>query len=444
MQRNKIKPIINSNTIIKNGNFKLKLLLLSYFFILISYIIANIKNLLKYNYLLNEIVLLCFLFSIGFILTFIMIPPFMDMFLKKGKYGVDINKVENYMNKEDPNRKLIPECLGLVSSVSFLVVLILYVFLGQKLIRNNLRKTYTINNKLKSLEEINNSFLYDQQLASILISIVFMILLGFVDDILDLRWRYKLVLPAIASIPLVVAYPGYSAINLPKFLKFFNNVDSNPNVYILELGIVYKAYLSVISIFCTNAINIYAGINGLEVGQSIVIAISMLLYNVICLVNTNNDNNLNIELFNNNVDSIVILLLFLSCSLPLFYYNKYPSKCFIGDTYCYFSGITLACAAIVGKFEYTILLFFIPQILNFLLSLPQLIGIIECPRHRLPTYNSKTGFLYSKISQLNLLNQGLRLIGPKREQDLCTIALLFQGLCSAFGFIVRFYIYPKL
>lgn len=31
---------------------------------------------------------------------------------------------------------------------------------------------------------------------------------GFSDDVLDLPWRYKLVLPTIASIPILVAYSG--------------------------------------------------------------------------------------------------------------------------------------------------------------------------------------------------------------------------------------------
>jgi UDP-N-acetylglucosamine--dolichyl-phosphate N-acetylglucosaminephosphotransferase len=36
-----------------------------------------------------------------------------------------------------------------------------------------------------------------------------------------------------------------------------------------------------VSVFCTNAINILAGVNGLEVGQSIVIAVSILIFNLI-------------------------------------------------------------------------------------------------------------------------------------------------------------------
>ena len=37
-------------------------------------------------------------------------------------------------------------------------------------------------------------------------------------------------------------------------------------------GFIYKIYMWFLAIFCTNCINIHAGINGLEVGQTVVIA----------------------------------------------------------------------------------------------------------------------------------------------------------------------------
>lgn len=33
-----------------------------------------------------------------------------------------------------------------------------------------------------------------------------MVLLGFADDVLDVRWRYKVWFPAIAGIPLLIFY----------------------------------------------------------------------------------------------------------------------------------------------------------------------------------------------------------------------------------------------
>ena len=37
--------------------------------------------------------------------------------------------------------------------------------------------------------------------------------------------------------------------------------------------------MGMLAVFSTNAINILAGVNGLEVGQSLVIAISVLIFN---------------------------------------------------------------------------------------------------------------------------------------------------------------------
>jgi len=63
---------------------------------------------------------------------------------------------------------------------------------------------------------------------------------------------------------------------------------------------------------------------------------------------------------------------------------RYPARSFPGDTFCYFSGMAFAVVGIQGHFSKTLLLFFIPQIFNFLLSCPQLFGLVPCPRHRLP------------------------------------------------------------
>ena len=46
---------------------------------------------------------------------------------------------------------------------------------------------------------------YVEYLAALL-SVCCMIFLGFADDVLDLRWRHKLLLPTIASLPLLMVY----------------------------------------------------------------------------------------------------------------------------------------------------------------------------------------------------------------------------------------------
>ena len=48
--------------------------------------------------------------------------------------------------------------------------------------------------------------------------------------------------------------------------------------------------------------------------------------------------------------------------------------------------MAFAVVGIQAHFSKTLLLFFIPQIFNFLLSCPQLFGLVPCPRHRVPRW----------------------------------------------------------
>ena len=43
------------------------------------------------------------------------------------------------------------------------------------------------------------------------------------------------------------------------------------------VGWLYYVYMGMLAVFCTNAINILAGVNGVEAGQSLVIAVSLVV-----------------------------------------------------------------------------------------------------------------------------------------------------------------------
>lgn len=52
--------------------------------------------------------------------------------------------------------------------------------------------------------------------------------------------------------------------------------------------------------------------------------------------------------------------------------------------------MAFAVVGIQAHFSKTLLLFFLPQIFNFVLSCPQLFGLVPCPRHRVPRYAMRT------------------------------------------------------
>jgi len=85
----------------------------------------------------------------------------------------------------------------------------------------------------------------------------------------------------------------------------------------------------------------------------------------------------------------------------------------------------------------TLLLFFLPQVLNFLCSVPQLFHFVPCPRHRLPRFDPQTGLL-TGTKDGNLVNIFLRLFGKCSEKALCIRLLIFQALCCVFCFWLRY------
>ncbi|XP_026415666.1 UDP-N-acetylglucosamine--dolichyl-phosphate N-acetylglucosaminephosphotransferase-like [Papaver somniferum] len=337
---------------------------------------------------------------VGFIISLILIPVASRYVLRRNLFGYDINK------KGTPQGLIkVPESLGIVIGVVFLVVAIVFQY-------------FNLTQDSNWLVEYNAA----------LASICFMILLGFIDDVLDVPWRMKLMLPSIAALPLLMAYAGHTTIIIPKPLIPYVGLE------ILDLGGIYKLYMFLLAVFCTNSINIHAGINGLEVGQTAVIASAIMIHNVMQIGASSDPEYKQAHAF-----SIYLAQPLLTTSLGLLCFNWYPSSVFVGDTYTYFAGMSMAVIGILGHFSETLLIFFLPQVLNFLASCPQLFGFINCPRHRLPRFDPETGLL-TGTRDGTLVNIFLRLFGRCTEKQLCIRLLGFQALCCVFCFGLRHFL----
>eukprot|EP00262_Sarcandra_glabra_P006878 TRINITY_DN19439_c0_g1_i1.p1 TRINITY_DN19439_c0_g1~~TRINITY_DN19439_c0_g1_i1.p1 ORF type:complete len:457 (+),score=50.50 TRINITY_DN19439_c0_g1_i1:118-1371(+) len=334
----------------------------------------------------------------GFIVAVRSIPLASRYVLKRNLFGFDINK-----KGTSQGTVKVPESLGIVIGIVYLVIAILF-------------QHFNFTSDSNWLVEYNAA----------LASICFMILLGFVDDVLDVPWRIKLLLPSFAALPLLMAYAGHTTIIIPKPLIPY--VGSA----VLDLGWIYKLYMGLLAVFCTNSINIHAGLNGLEVGQTVVISSAVLIHNVMQIGASKDPEYKQAHAF-----SIYLVQPLLATSLALLSYNWYPSSVFVGDTYTYFAGMALAVVGILGHFSETLLLFFLPQVLNFLYSCPQLFKIIPCPRHRLPRFDPQTGLL-TGTKDGTLVNLFLRLFGRCSEKALCIRLLVFQAFSCLLCFWLRY------
>ncbi|KAL9053294.1 MAG: hypothetical protein Q9162_004845 [Coniocarpon cinnabarinum] len=351
--------------------------------------------------------------ALAFALSYALIRWLGPAFVAAGLKGRDMSK------KQKPE---IPETMGAICAVVYLLIII--VFIPFPFYKDIVAATSGGGNRdvIMQVDHVDTGRYLKRfphsKLASYLsaiLSLQSITLLGVGDDLFDIRWRHKLFIPAFASIPILIVYFvdfGVTKVVIPSALQPYLGE-------LLDLGWLYYAYMASISIFCPNSINILAGINGIEVAQSIVIALLILTNDALYLLpptglsglmptpfrtatlstptpSTTHNPSTDPHLF-----STFLLLPFLGVSLALFIHNKYPARVFVGDTYCYFAGMTFAVIAILAHFSKTLLLLLVPQIFNFIYSAPQLFGLIPCPRHRLPHFNARTGLLEPSLADFN-------------------------------------------
>ncbi|KAK4644291.1 tunicamycin resistance protein [Podospora bellae-mahoneyi] len=358
--------------------------------------------------------------GVAFAASFAMIRWLGPTLMKAGLKGTDMSK---------HNRREIPECMGGIAAVVYLLVII--VFIPFPFYKDIVAATSGGGNRdvvVSVVEGVERGRLLHKfphsKLASYLsaiISLQSITLLGIGDDLFDIRWRHKFFIPAFASIPLLVVYFvdfGVTSIVVPIPLQPYLGE-------LVNVGVLYYVYMASVAIFSPNSINILAGINGIEVAQSIVVAVLLAINDCLYLLTPYPHPATDSHLF-----SLYFLLPFLGVSGALLWHNWYPARVFVGDTYCYFAGMVFVVVSILGHFSKTLILLLVPQIFNFCYSVPQLFGLVPCPRHRLPRFNARTGLLVPSVTPWTRERQprgvvawglkvlgGLRLLGVTVDEE---------------------------
>ncbi|KAF8158312.1 N-acetylglucosaminephosphotransferase [Crassisporium funariophilum] len=423
-------------------------------------------------------------FSIfAFLATIYIVPALGPTFIKANLKGRDLLKTY-----DTP----IPESLGLACASIYILSLILFIpFAFSTPIREHA-------NVKKPHEGITVAEFPHYQLSvylSSLLSLLMATILGFLDDVFDIRWRHKLPIPIIASIPLLMVYyaeRGNTNVVVPLPLRFIFGT-------LVNLGPLYYLYMSLLSTFATNSINILAGINGSEVSQALIIALSVIVNDLmylpwpldfrIPLHLLGNKTELEVggvwsagmaygsrELVERHLFSLYFMLPLVAVCIGFLYHNWYPARAFPGDTLCYVTGMAFAVVGIQAHFSKTLLLFFMPQIFNFILSCPQLFGLVPCPRHRVPRFDASTNLLHPskallpvppsrlttlvlhlfsalglteltvhpitgiilEANNLTILNFFLLRLGPMNEKNLVKVLICSQVAGSMLGFCIRY------
>jgi UDP-N-acetylglucosamine--dolichyl-phosphate N-acetylglucosaminephosphotransferase len=254
------------------------------------------------------------------------------------------------------------------------------------------------------------SFSIDQvQLFASLATIMIIALIGVLDDLLHISQPMKALIPLFAAVPLVAVEAGSPFVVLPLLGRVY-------------LGVIYALVLVPLGITgASNAINILAGFNGIEVGMGAVAvtALAVVAYS------------------NGATTSLVILLSALGALIATLYYNWYPARLFVGDIGTLSIGAVIASASIIGNFQRAGLLLMAPYGLDLLFKLingfPKSFGVYKngklyCPQPK-PVGLCQLVMKWSRgISEQNLV---LFFIGIETILGLMAIGLYAPQLLSS-------------
>ncbi|QTD41133.1 glycosyltransferase family 4 protein [Sporosarcina sp. Te-1] len=171
--------------------------------------------------------------------------------------------------------------------------------------------------------------------AGIIVGAFLIIATGFLDDMLEITAKAKLV-GQLAAALVVVLWGGLQIdfINLPFFGQLDFGYFSIPITIIWIIGI-------------TNAINLIDGLDGLAAGVSTIALISITVMAVIM----------------GDVYVIATASLLAASSLGFLFFNFHPAKIFMGDTGALFLGYMISVLAMLGFKNVTVVSLIIPIIM---------------------------------------------------------------------------------
>jgi len=239
------------------------------------------------------------------------------------------------------------------------------------------------------------------QYKTLLIGGVIILLLGIVDDIVDLSPKYKFIIQLVPAL-LVVIYNS----------NLINGFIVHQLASLDLLGYLIYPLLILWIVGITNSINLIDGLDGLACGVSIIALGTFLILGLLQ----------NMEILN-----IITIALLLSM-LAFLKYNFFPAKIFLGDSGSTFAGFMLASVsalwAIKGENAFFLI---VPVIILALPIFDTLFAILRRYRGHRPIFQADQGHLHHR-----LLARGIE---HKK------VVILLWGISLAFSIIALIFVF---
>lgn len=160
---------------------------------------------------------------------------------------------------------------------------------------------------------------------------------GLVDDLVNVGRKIKLVAPFFLAFPIALL-----------------NLDTNLSLFIIEieLGILYSYIVAPLYVMVvSNLINMHSGFNGVSGGTTTILLISSAIASFIKYGFT----------------GLIYVAPILGAMIAFMYFNKYPSRIFLGNIGTLMVGASLGGFIIFQNLEIFGVIILIPHIINFLM-----------------------------------------------------------------------------
>jgi len=215
----------------------------------------------------------------------------------------------------------------------------------------------------------------DAQTYGVLLGATLIVILGVIDDLVELSPKVKLVGQILAAITLVVFDVRISNLTVPfEGMIFLGDFVSSLLTIIWVVGIV-------------NTVNLIDGLDGLAAGTSAITALTLFL----------------VALQKGQFVSAIMAIALMGSALGFLKYNFNPAKIFMGDTGSMFLGFVLAAISIEGALKSTATIALAVPILA--LGFPifdTTIAIVRRYLNRVPIFQADKGHFHHKLVEKGL------------------------------------------
>lgn len=303
-------------------------------------------------------------------LKYLLIPFLMSALLtpilKKIAYALDIYAE---MNERTIHTKKIARIGGVAIYVSFIITMAMFVKV-------------------------------DDALNRILIGATVMFTGGLIDDMLNLKPKYKLAFQCIAAL-ILISFGGVTldTIRLPFGIS-------------INLGLISLLVTFVWIIGITNAVNLIDGLDGLAGGISVIILVVIA----------------SLSLLEGRTDIMMLSLILAGSTLGFLLYNSHPASIFMGDCGALFLGFVISAISLLGFKSSTLITLGVPILL---LGIPILDTISAIIRRKL------SGKSFSDADKNHLHHVLMRRFGHRNT------VLILYAVTGLFGLTAYLYIVNK-